>query len=175
MNETTQRLIEYVVAQTGEFLKFETGITVDSITYDFGNVKKLHLKHITSMMAVEGPFQVIFAFSFDGQLSVATTKAYTIELEPDEDVIENYLEETAADIINIVLGNVLVHFQIAGRAIELTPPIVLTEAKTIYRKKPAQFLTAELSTILGKMQVFCIGPKELFDEKLNYKEASPKC
>lgn len=175
MNQTTKRFIEAVVARTAQFLQEETGISVDSTAYHFGDVKKLQLKHITSMMAVEGQFHVIFAFSFDEQLSLATTKAYTAELDLAAEEFEHYIEDTAADVINIVLGNVLVHFQISGKSIELTPPIVLSEAKTIYRKKPAEFLTAEMSTSQGHLQICCIGPKELFDNNLDYKEASLKC
>jgi CheY-specific phosphatase CheX len=172
MNQITVRFIESVVERTARFLQEETGISVDSTAYNFDDVKKLQLKHLTSMMAVEGQIQVMFAFSFDAQLSLSTTKAYTAELGLTADELEHYIEDTAADIINIVLGNVLVHFQIAGKSIELTPPIVLSEAKTVYRKKPAQFLTAEMSTSQGELLICCIAPKELFDHNLDYKDAS---
>ncbi len=166
----TKKFIEMVGSKTGNFLTTETDIVPQSIEHQFHDVQRLELNYLTSIMAVEGQFQVMFAFSFDRNLAVKITEAYTSELDINMDEFGEYIDETAADIINIILGNTLVHFQISGKAIELTPPIVITEAKTIYRTKPAKFLTAEISTEYGDLQICCIGPKKLFDRELNYIE-----
>jgi len=169
LNADTKRFIEIVAKQTSEFLENETAINTLEIDFQFCDVQRLKLHYLTSIMAVEGPFQVIFAFSFDKELAIEITKRYTADLSITEQDFEEYMDETSADIINIILGNTLVNFQISGKSIDLTPPIAITEARTIYRTKLAKFITAKISTKYGNLQIFCVGPKELFDKKLNYK------
>lgn len=170
LNADSRRFIELVGSQMLEYLETEVGIKTSTISNHFFDIQRLNLNYLTSIMAVEGQLQIMFAFSFEQKLANKIMKAYIAELDIDGQVPDEYIEETAADVINIVLGNTLGHFQIAGKAIELTPPIVITEAKTIYRNKPAQFLTADIRTKSGDMQICCIGPKELFDKELNYIE-----
>ena len=170
LNADSRRFIELVGSQMLQYLETEVGINTSTISYHLYDIQRLNLNYLTSIMAVEGHLQVMFAFSFEQKLANKIMKAYTSELDICDQVTSEYIEETAADVINIVLGNTLSYFKIASNAIELTPPIVITEAKTIYRNKPAQFLTANISTISGDMQICCIGPKELFDSELNYLE-----
>lgn len=168
LNENTKNFIEAVASQTSKFISEETGVEVLSIDYQLDNVRQLELSQLTSIMTVEGHFQFLFAFSFDKSLVCESAKVYTAELTLGDETYMDYIQEMAADIINIVLGNVLVNFEIAGKAIELTPPVVITDKKIIYRKKQAQFLTAEIKTLFGRMQICCVGPKDLFDNSLNY-------
>lgn len=168
LNENAKNFIEAVATQTGMFILEETGIEVLSIDYQLDNVRRLELSHLTSIMSVEGHLKFLFAFSFDKSLVCESAKVYTAELNLGDETHLDYIQEMAADIINIVLGNVLVNFEIAGKAIELTPPVVITDEKTIYRKKSAKFLTAQITTLFGCMQICCVGPKDLFDDNLNY-------
>jgi len=168
LNKDTRHFIETVGNYTSEFLLNETRIETLKIDYQFNDIPRLKLNYLTSIMAVEGQFQVMFAFSFERELASKVTEEYVSDLGIGKEELGEYIDETAADIINIILGNTLVYFQISGKAIELTPPIVITEAKTIYRTKPAQFLTAKLCTKFGDLDICCIGPKDLFDLELNY-------
>ena len=59
----------------------------------------------------------MFAMSFDRELAEYSTAKYTEELEIPKDELHLYLEETVADIINIILGNSLSRFQLDGEKI----------------------------------------------------------
>ncbi len=83
----------------------------------------------------------------------------------------SYMEETAGEILNIIIGNALADMPKGSSVISLTPPVVLGEAKSIVRHKHAYFYTADISTDLGRMSVMCIGPEDLFTENLEYTEA----
>ncbi|MCP4452980.1 MAG: chemotaxis protein CheX, partial [Planctomycetes bacterium] len=86
----------------------------------------------------------------------------------EEDEREEYVEETAGDVINIIVGNATAALQSDGVVIQLSPPVILTEAKKIGRQKDACFYMADMKTPYGEMTVFCAGPKKLLDEQLNY-------
>ncbi|WP_164503676.1 chemotaxis protein CheX [Pleionea sediminis] len=167
--ESVQPLIERVTSRMLVLLENEFKIAATNIRYDFNDVKQLKLNYLTSMIVIEEPMSVIFAFSFDEPLAYAVMKSYTIELDVDPSSESQYVQDSAADVINIVLGNSLTSFQIYDKAIELTPPIVLVGAKTIYRKQTATFYSSEIETEQGNMKIFCLGPQVLFDHRLNYK------
>lgn len=167
-NVDTKRLVEFVCERTTNFFESELDISIESLNFDFSNVNRLELDHLTSIMAVDGPVAVMFAMTFDRTLAECLFSRYTSELTIHEDEKELYMEETVSDIINIVLGNSLSRFEINKAPISLSPPVVITEAKRIFRHRKAQFYTADVTTSDGRLQVFCIGPKELFDIQLNY-------
>jgi len=84
--------------------------------------------------------------------------------------VDLYIEETAGDMINIILGNVLAEFQQKGRAFALSTPIIVNEAKSIARYKNHKFYTAELETDSGTMSIFCIIPGEPLRKRLATKQ-----
>ena len=164
------RLVNAVGKRADEFLLRQLKIKTCSIDYYFHDVQQLQLNYLTSIMAVEGHLHVMFAFSFEEALVNQITQNYTNNLDTSDKPKDVYIAETAADMLNVILGNSLKCFSISGSAIELTPPVVIADAKTIYRNKQAKFVTANLVTETGEMQIHCIGPKELFDSELNYIE-----
>jgi len=170
LSSDVNRLIKKVGDLVTQYLAVEFKIKTRSVKYQFHDVHRLKLKYLTSIMAVEGQLHVLFAFSFDKQLINKIMQIYTAEIDTSDIAEEAYIEETAADMINLVLGNSLKCFSISGKTIQLTPPVVITEAKTIYRNKQAKFLTADIVTHKGSLQIYCIGPKVLFDSELNYIE-----
>jgi len=167
-NSETMRLIESVGSRTRSYLLHEGRIATQNMMLQFQDVSQLKLQHLTSIMSVEGPLDVLFAFSFDETLARKIMLEYTAELSVEPADIESYTEETVADLINIVLGNALGDFNLSGEAIKVSPPIVISGAKNIHKSRPAQFLTAELKTDHGELQIHCIGPRELFDPELNF-------
>ncbi len=170
LSSDVNRLIKRVGDQVNQYLAVEFKIKTRSVNYQFHDVQRLKLKYLTSIMAVEGQLHVLFAFSFDQPLINKIMQIYTADIDTSDIAQEEYIEETAADMINLVLGNSLERFSISGKTIQLTPPVVIIEAKTIYRNKQAKFLTADVITHQGSMQIYCIGPEKLFDSELNYIE-----
>ncbi|NRB40631.1 MAG: chemotaxis protein CheX [Pseudomonadales bacterium] len=171
LNPEIRRFLEEVCLRTEQYLGAETTIEVEKIIYQFKDIQQLQLGQLTSIMAVGGHLKVMFAFSFEHGLADQLMSDFTQELDFDEVNTEHYISQTIAEMINIILGNVLANFEIRGKSIILSPPVVISDAKSIYRDKNAIFISAKLYTSFGEMHVHCIGPKALFDQELNYLEA----
>jgi len=68
-NSETMRLIESVGSRTRSYLLDEGRIATQNMMLQFQDVSQLKLQHLTSIMSVEGPLDVLFAFSFDETLA----------------------------------------------------------------------------------------------------------
>ena len=167
-NSEIKQLVQAVSDRVVQFLNDEASIRVSDSEFHFHDVKRLSLDALTSIISVEGHLSVLFAFSYSASLAETLNREYTQGLGLTDEEITDYVEETLADMINIVLGNVLTNFQLVGEAIHLSPPVVISDAKNICRNKQAKFMTSKLTTPVGVVQLYCIGPKELFDQKLDY-------
>ncbi|MFZ5812921.1 MAG: chemotaxis protein CheX [Thermodesulfobacteriota bacterium] len=165
------RLLQALHRRTVGFLRDELGIPVTGQSQHLDDVQRLNLKHLTSIMSATGDTKLYLAYSFDESLIAKAFEAYSQDLDIPEDERAAYVEETAGDIINIIVGNALADLDAQGRAIGLSPPIVITEAKSILRNRGARFASANLDTPHGGLNIHLIGPGELFDDKLDYVEA----
>ena len=161
-------LVEVVAKRSMTFLQEEIDLDVSNQEIKLEDVHKLELKYLTSLMSIEGPLKVYLAFSFEQDLLERVFQVYSEDIEIEEDEVDMYLEETAGDVINIILGNATADLSNEGPAIYLSPPVIITEAKNIVRHRGAQFITTDLVTDYGNLSVYCVGPKDLFDELLNY-------
>jgi CheY-specific phosphatase CheX len=163
-----RRLMEAMTRRTEAFLAEELDIPAQARDKDIDQAHKIELKHLTSIMGVEGHFGVYLAFSFEEKLIRQALDAFADDVEIEEDERDLYLEEAATEILNTIVGNATADFNQTGPAIRLSPPIVVTEARKVLRHKGAQFFSTRLQTAYGVLDIHCIGPKELFDEQLNY-------
>ncbi len=164
------KFMQSVVKRTTLFLAEEASINVADVRYVLTDVQKLQLKELTSIITVEDEAKMILAFSYDRALINEIFAKYSQGIEIDESETDQYIEETAGDMINIILGNVLAEFQQNDRAFAVSTPIIVNEAKSIARYKNGKFFTAELETSLGTMAVFCITPGELLRQRLVKKQ-----
>lgn len=163
-----QRLIHILSDRTMAFFRDELDIDIPECAHQVDDVNKLSLRHLTSIMGAGGNMRLYLAFSFDQPLIELAFSAYASDIDVPEDEHDAYVEETAADIINIIVGNALAEFGRLGSIISLSPPIIITEAKHILRDKGAKFATANLNTPHGGLAIHLIGPKDLFDSRLDY-------
>jgi CheY-specific phosphatase CheX len=160
--------IDALSTRTEAFFKDELAIAVTGRLFQIDDVQKLDLRHLTSIMSATGDLKLYLAYSFDAELIDAAFSAYTADIEIEEDEREDAIQETAGDIINIIVGNALADIAIKGPTIALSPPIILTEAKSVMRHRGAKFASAELGTASGKLSIHLIGPGELFNDSLEY-------
>jgi CheY-specific phosphatase CheX len=158
-------LMKVIAKRAVAFFRDDLHMNVSRITHGQENVQKFQLRHITSLLAMDGGAELYLAFSFDKPLIEHAFERYSEDIEVAEDEREKYIEETAGDIINIIVGNATGSLSSQNRPVTLSPPVVISEAQSIFRHKDAQFYTACLETDHGKMDICCIGPKELFDEQ----------
>jgi len=166
-----KRLFDAVVSRSVTYLTDEIGMAVERTDDGPQNDKCVTLRHMTSLISVGFQMGVHIAFSYDESLIRDIFKIYTqdLEVDPDEDV--SYMEETAGDMINTVIGNALTGIGGSGSAISITPPVVLSQARRITRHKDAYFCTADIRTPSGILTILCIGPSQLYVDTFDSKEA----
>lgn len=168
----TRRLMTVITDGTIRFLKEETALDARENQLKFEDMPRLRLKDLSSLISIGGQLNIYVVFSFEETLINKIFENYTddLDLDPGLDPEERteYMEETAGEMINIITGNAMVSFQEKGSAIHFSPPIIIPEAKRIVRHKNAKFITSDVDTAHGTMSIFLVGPRELFDEKLDY-------
>lgn len=170
MAADVKKLMDIITDQTSQFFKEEINLDIGETRFFISDVNRLKLKHLTSLLSVGGDINMYLVFSFEKQLIDHIFDVYTEELDIEEDERDEYVEETAGDVINIIVGNAAGWFESGGVVVQLTPPVILTEAKNISRQKNACFYMAEIETIHGNLSVFCAGPRKLMNENLDYIE-----
>ncbi|WP_428568028.1 MAG: chemotaxis protein CheX [Solidesulfovibrio sp. DCME] len=154
--------------RTETFFREELAIALADPTFQTDDVQTLDLRHTTAIMSAAGELKLYLAYSFDAGLLDAAFAAYTQDLDIAEDERDDAVQETAGDIINIVVGNALADIAATGTSIALSPPIILTEAKSVMRHRAAKFASAELHAAGGALSIHLIGPGELFNDTLDY-------
>ncbi|EFL52277.1 conserved hypothetical protein [Solidesulfovibrio fructosivorans JJ]] len=163
-----QEFLGALTRRTEAFFNDELGIVFTGRGSQIDDVQKLDLKSVTAIMSATGALKLYLAYSFDAPLIDAAFAAYTADLDIAEDEREDAVQETAGDIINIIVGNALADLAANGPTIALSPPIILTEAKSVMRHRGAKFASAELRADAGHMSIHLIGPGELFNDSLEY-------
>lgn len=162
--------LDALTTRTRAFFRDELGLATTTAALHVDDVQKLDLRHVTAILSATGPLKLYLAYSFDAPLIEAAFAAYTADLDIAEDEHADAVQETAGDIINIIVGNALADVAGAGPTIVLSPPIILTEAKSVMRHRGAKFASAELTADAGALAIHLIGPGELFDDALEYVE-----
>lgn len=161
LNVSCRDIINHVVDVSMNFLAEETKIESKKSVSARKDLQKLQLRYMTSIMSVGGTLKMLLAFSFDKSLIEEVFRRYAQDIEIDESELALYIEETASEIINIVLGNAISKLNIKNHVISLSPPVVILEAKSIMRVKGSEFFTYILTTDFGVLEIFCVCPKEL--------------
>lgn len=162
-----RRLIEAVVKRTVTYLSDEVFINVLETNYDLNSEKQFDLRNLTSIITVEDNLRITLAFSYDKNLIEKIFEGYSQGIEIADDEIQSYIEESAGDMINIILGNVLSQFQQSGKAFAISTPVIINGAKSIGKYKNTQFFSSELKTDFGIMSICCITPGEQYRRQLS--------
>lgn len=123
------KFMESIVQRTVLFLAEDAAVNARDVNYELSDVQKLQLKEITSIITVEDDAKMTLAFSFDRTLIYKIFVQYSQGIEIDQSEIEMYIEETAGDMINIVLGNVLAQFQRNDRSFAVSTPLVTSHGQ----------------------------------------------
>lgn len=168
--ELLHQLIESVTRRSVDYLRNEANLDVNQVKNYLQGIKSLTLRDLTSLVSVGGRLGMYIAFSFDMKVIKRIFAMYTAGLDIPEDMESAYIEETAGDVVNMIIGNSLGDLPSNSQAISMTPPLVISEAKSVSRHKDAYLYMSDLSVEGGMVSVLYIGPKELFDEKLDFQD-----
>jgi|YelNatPaOPRAMG01_1025707.scaffolds.fasta_scaffold214673_2 CheY-specific phosphatase CheX len=165
--EERARFLKNLIDRSTKFLQEEASILVQTVVQTLDSINTLEIESITSILTVEDFHKTIVAFSYQRPLLEGIFMKYAEGLKVSPEEYSSFLEETAGDMINIVIGNALADFQRPGMAFNLSTPIIINEAKSIFRYKKSELITARLSTELGSMLIICVTPGAYYDRQLN--------
>lgn len=164
-----ERVMQFTIARTRSHLESEFGIAVNETDSRGGDLDSLTLHDMTAIIGMGGSVNLLIAFSFQDAVIDALFQRMTAGLEVHPEEVEMYRESAAGEVVNTILGNCTIDLQQANEpVISMTPPVILDRVKTIRRMKDAMFYTQSLSTDCGRMDISLVGPRELFDTRLEY-------
>jgi len=159
-------MMDSILERTRAVLASETGLTVTGIERIDGDADRLELHDITAIVGLGGPLSLLVAFSFENPLLDAMFRRFTADIEVPEDEIDLYMRETAAEIVNTILGLCTTDAH-QDQIIRLSPPLIVDDARGISRPKNAVFASMCIHTAQGCVDVSIITPRELIDRDLD--------
>ena len=149
-------------SHTSDYLIQEMSFTKVQCKTQLLEIHELELRKITALISVADETNVLVAFSFDWELLEQLTRVFldSTEIEVDE---EDCLD-MASEFINIIVGLCTTNISHeVDHPILFSPPVLIQAAKTLRHHKHSQFFAIELETEFGKMDISCIGPREIFN------------
>lgn len=158
-----------MLERTVSFLKEDMQIAVTSNNSEVVCPKQVELKKNTAMIGTGGSIQVIITMSYDDELLEKLVEVFLEGEEAPEDEIDEIRESVSSEIVNTIVGNALTN-PLDGTTLTITPPILIYEAKSLFKHKSSRIATATIETEFGAMLLTVIGPKESFADTLNFKE-----
>jgi CheY-specific phosphatase CheX len=165
---SVRTVMDAVFARTRAFLQDETGVALIRTTSRWGELEAVALHDVTAIAGVGGGLNLLIAFSFSTGLLERLFMRVTDGLDIPADEHDIYVRDTASEVVNIILGRCTADLADSDRAISLSPPVLIEEAKSIRRVRNALFASLCLETEHGAVDINFVGPRELFDPALNY-------
>lgn len=163
------KVMDSILSQTRSVLHSEAAVEVlGAETFD-SDVTELQLHDLTAIAGLGGPISLLIAFSFERSLIEAIYLRFTADIDVPDGDEALYRRETAAEIVNTILGHCTGDFHDIEQSIALSPPVIVEDARYIHRPKSAVFASMRVRTAQGIVTVSLVGPRELFDDHLNYQ------
>jgi len=169
MYDTYSQLLVPIIDRLESFLEDDMNIDVVNDESKIINSEHITLKENTVLIGTGGSVQLIIAMGFDDTVLEKLVDEFCYgEIYEGEELIE-IQESVACEVSNTVIGNAIKN-PIDDSVINITPPILIHEAKSLAKYKNSMILETEIKTVDGDIQLTVIGPKDVFSNKLNLKE-----
>ncbi len=155
--------------QASSYLKAEFDLAAASMPSTGGDTEELVLRDMTAIIGIGGNIDLYVAFSFEDSLiqKLFEQMADGLEIAPEEE--HEMKQATVGEIVNIIMGHCTTDLQqMDPKVISITPPTVINLVKKVPKLQNAVFHIRSLATEHGAMDVYLIGPKELFSNSLDY-------
>lgn len=163
------RVMESAIAQVRAYLETELALSTRVQDAHNGLIEALELREMTSIIGITDGIELFIAFSLSAPMVDALYAHATEGLDIDPEEEEELRKAAVAEIMNIVIGHSTTDLQDMSQGIiHITPPNVLTLVKRIPRLHEAEFYQQAIETDLGTLDIFLIGPKQLFSHDLDY-------
>lgn len=161
------KVMNSILHWTTHVLALEAVISVTEAAPFACDVDELQLHDLTAIAGLGGAVNVLVGFSFERSLLDAVYARMTADIDVPAGEEALYLRETAAETVNLILGLSTADLGTLDMAVVLSPPVILEDARSVYRPKKAVFASMRIHTERGFLDVSVVGPRELFDEHLN--------
>ncbi len=158
-----------ILQQTSAVLTGEGLARIDGFDVHDVGAEAVNLHDITAVAGFGVPVGLLVAFSFDQTLLGGILDKTTAALPIPEEERQLYLRETAAEVVNTVLGLCTADFQLRETVVSLSPPVVMEGARCIPQRGDALLASMDIHTDKGAVSINLFGPHELFDDCLNYR------
>ena len=150
------------------YLADQADIDVTEVHAATENVDRLKLRPSTSVIGVGGSVGMLVRFQFFAGDHKRPLQRLTgdIAIPPDQEA--TYRDAVVTEAANVIIGNCTADFTKDGGHVSISPPLMLDNTKSIHRANNALFGTISMVTSNGSFEIHMIGPKDMFDEQLNY-------
>ncbi len=127
-----------------------------SVEGAYQSVDKVTLRKYTTMVGIGGALNLLFYTTYDDLLLDQITAKFVYGAYQEDEFAE-LRESAAGEIANIFIGQALNDFPNGGSGVNITPPVTIEDAKSIFKSSGSQILSAILLTPYGKMEFNVIG------------------
>jgi CheY-specific phosphatase CheX len=163
------KVMDSILERTRFVLECEAGVRVAGAESIHCDARKLQLHDLTAIAGLGGPISLLIAFSFERSLLETIFARVAADIEVPLQEVDLYVRDAAAETVNTILGLCTADFENMANSIALSPPVLIEDARCIHRPKNAVFASMRVRTSDGCLSVGIVGPRELFDEWLNYQ------
>ncbi len=138
-------LLENLAKRTIEYLNNDLSIKDVEKKFEILNVDKLDLLDISAMIALSGSLKGTVSLSVSNNMAYKMVENF-IYGEMKKDELEELAGENVAEILNIVLGNILAQLNnpAQGVHIDISTPYTLHNSVSITKKKDGTIYFCEL-------------------------------
>lgn len=168
MYDTYSQLLIPILDRLKSFLEDDMNIAVVENNSEIIDSEHLTLKENTVLIGTGGSVQLFVAMGFDKNVLNKLVEEFCYgEVYEGSELIE-IQESVACEVCNTIVGNAISN-PVDDSIINITPPILIHEAKSLAKYKDSIILETKINTVMGEIQLTAIGPKDIFSEKLNLK------
>ena len=168
MRVNVAEVMDAIERRTVAFAASELGMIARRKQRHIQDLTELRLRELTALVAVGPRVDLYIAYSFSAGLIGEVAARLTAGLRIREKDRARYIQESACELVNIIVGNSTAELVGKGKALHLSPPAVLVGAKLIHRYNDAIFAIVTLGFDAGDLDIAFVGPQHLFDRNLNY-------
>ena len=168
LDQEIAAVVEIVVKRSVSFMREELGTAPTGVRRHGGRPESLQLRDVTAIVGVGSRAGLYIAFSYDDSLIRALMRRYTADLGVAPDEEDLYIQETASDIVNVIVGNCTAELSKRREPVSLSPPVLMLGARTLSGRPGTTVATLTLQFQEGLLDLAFVGPKVMFDERLNF-------
>ena len=161
-NEDIKKFLDAIVKRTISILRDEVKINASEADYACYEESHFDLIGLTSIISIEDYNKITVVFNYDDLLIEEIFIRYTKNIKIPEDETQLYIDGTASDLINVIIGNVLSQFGQLDYAFNISTPLVLSGNEYAAKFNGIKAYTTKIKTQFGQMQIFCIVPGNKF-------------